>query len=97
MNQAELIATVSEEARCYYDPGVSKIVTEAVIRALGDVAKRELVKGGDVTLPGIGKLHVIDVEARKGRNPSNGEAITIAAHKSPKFKAAQALKDAVNS
>jgi DNA-binding protein HU-beta len=31
-----------------------------------------------------------------GRNPRTGEAIKIAASKSPKFKAGKGLKDAVN-
>ena len=34
---------------------------------------------------------------RKGRNPATGETITIAASKSPKFKAGKALKDAVKA
>ena len=34
---------------------------------------------------------------RNGRNPKTGEAITIPASKSPKFKAGKALKDIVNA
>ena len=33
--------------------------------------------------------------ARQGRNPATGETVTIAAKKVPTFKAAKALKDAV--
>ena len=35
--------------------------------------------------------------AREGRNPQTGETMTIAASKSPKFKAGKALKDLVNA
>ena len=34
--------------------------------------------------------------ASMGRNPRTGEAIKIAASKTPKFKAGKGLKDAVN-
>ena len=39
---------------------------------------------------------VTERAAREGRNPQTGETMTIAASKSPKFKAGKALKDAVN-
>ena len=32
----------------------------------------------------------------EGRNPQTGEAMTIAASKTPKFKAGKALKDSIN-
>jgi DNA-binding protein HU-beta len=39
---------------------------------------------------------VSERSARVGRNPRTGESVDIAAAKSPKFKPAKALKDAVN-
>lgn len=36
-------------------------------------------------------------EQREGRNPKTREPMTIAAPKSPKFKAGKALKDMVNA
>jgi len=70
-----------------------------VERAVNDLARivaAELVESGEITLPGIGKLHVADVEARKGRNPQTGEEIDIPAKKRVKFKAAKELADHVN-
>jgi DNA-binding protein HU-beta len=55
-----------------------------------------LKNGDSVTLVGFGTFSVSDRAARTGRNPRTGEAITIPASKSPKFKAGKALKDALN-
>ena len=47
------------------------------------------------TLPGIGKLEVVNRKARMGRNPQTGESIKIPAKKTLKFKISKACKDAV--
>ena len=90
MTKSELINALA--AQC----DQSKAATEALLDALGECITRTLQQGGEVTLPGIGKLHVTERAARKGRNPQTGESIDIPARKAPGFKAAKALKDAVN-
>ena len=45
---------------------------------------------------GFGNFAVAKRAASIGRNPRTGEAIKIAASKTPKFKAGKGLKDAVN-
>lgn len=75
----------------------SKAVVEQVIDALGKVAQEQLANGGEVSIPGIGKLTVAEKAARKGRNPATGEELDIPAKRVPKFVAAKALKDAVAS
>lgn len=50
-------------------------------------------KGEEVSFPGFGKFKVKDTPERSGRNPSTGEAITIAASKKLTFTPAKALKD----
>ena len=47
------------------------------------------------TLPGLGKLVLIDRKARIGRNPATGETIQIAAKRVVKFRVAKAAKDAI--
>ena len=47
------------------------------------------------TLPGLGKLVVVNRKARRGRNPQTGEAIKIPAKRVLKFRVAKAAKDAV--
>jgi len=47
------------------------------------------------TLPGLGKLVLVNRKARMGRNPATGEAIQIAAKRVVKFRVAKAAKDAI--
>ncbi len=47
------------------------------------------------TLPGLGKLVVVNRKARMGRNPQTGEAIKIPANRVLKIRVARAAKDAV--
>jgi DNA-binding protein HU-beta len=92
MNQAELISKISDSAT---NEGVSKVTIKWVLEQQGLVAQEELANGGEVTLPGLGKLSVNKRAARPGRNPKTGETIKIKAKNVPKFTAAKALKDAV--
>ncbi|MEI7767558.1 MAG: HU family DNA-binding protein [Phycisphaerae bacterium] len=47
------------------------------------------------TLPGLGKLVLVNRKARMGRNPATGEAIKIPAKKVVKFRVAKAAKDSI--
>jgi DNA-binding protein HU-beta len=47
------------------------------------------------TLPGLGKLVLVNRKAREGRNPATGETIKIPAKKVVKFRVAKAAKDAI--
>jgi DNA-binding protein HU-beta len=47
------------------------------------------------TLPGLGKLVLVNRAARVGRNPATGEQINIPAKRVVKFRVAKACKDAV--
>jgi DNA-binding protein HU-beta len=47
------------------------------------------------TIPGIGKLVLVDRKARLGRNPKTGETIQIPAKKVVKFRVAKAAKEAI--
>ncbi|MFN7141342.1 MAG: HU family DNA-binding protein, partial [Limisphaerales bacterium] len=47
------------------------------------------------TLPGLGKLVLVNRKARQGRNPATGETINIPAKRVVKFRVAKAAKDAI--
>ncbi|MFY9270766.1 MAG: HU family DNA-binding protein [Candidatus Manganitrophaceae bacterium] len=47
------------------------------------------------TLPGLGKLVLVNRKARMGRNPQTGEAIKIPAKRVVKFRVAKAAKDSI--
>ena len=90
MNRMELVAAIAEKTE------LSKKDAEKALKAFTDVVAEELKKGEKIQLVGFGTFEVSERAAREGRNPRTGEAMKIAASKSPKFKAGKALKDALN-
>ena len=90
MNKTELVAAMAEKTE------LSNKDAEKALKAFTDVVAEELKKGEKVQLVGFGTFEVAEREAREGRNPRTGETMTIAASKSPKFKAGKALKDSLN-
>lgn len=91
MNRTELVAAMAEKTQ------LSKKDADLALKAFIDVVSEELQKGEKVQLVGFGTFEVSERAAREGRNPQTGETMTIAASKSPKFKAGKALKDLVNA
>lgn len=59
--------------------------------------KADLLAGRIVTIPGIGKLRVIDKPARKSRNPRTGETIEVPAKRAVKFSASSIILGDLNS
>ena len=90
MNKTELIAAMAEQAE------LSKKDAEKALKAFVDIIGEELTKGEKVQLVGFGTFEVSERPEREVRNPQTGEAMKIAASKSPKFKAGKALKDMMN-
>ncbi len=89
MNKTELIAAAAQSA------GVAKKDAERVLNAALDRIASELIAGSKVQLSGFGSFEVKDREARVGRNPRTGQAVEIAATRTPVFKPSKALKDMV--
>jgi DNA-binding protein HU-beta len=90
MNKSELIEAVASSADLS-KASAGKVV-DAVISSITDTLK----DGDQVAIAGFGTFLVRHREARTGRNPRTGEAMTIKASNAPSFKAGKALKDAVN-
>ncbi len=90
MNKADLVNKVHDVL------GGTKADAERAVEAFVDAIVSALKSGDEVAIPGLGKFVVTKRAARQGRNPATGESITIPAANVPKFKAAKALKDAVN-
>ena len=90
MNKADMIEQIAQAAE------VSKSAAERAVDALVSAIQTSLKKGDMVTLVGFGTFYVSKREARSGRNPRTGEALTIKATRVPRFRAGKALKDAIN-
>ena len=65
------------------------------LERLGDILAAELLAGGDVPIPRVGKLVVRTTAARAGRNPKTGEAIEIPAGKKIVLNVGGDLKSAL--
>ena len=89
MNKTELVAAAAEQT------GMTKKDTEKALNAAFDVIASALSKGEKVQVSGFGIFEIKEREARMGRNPRTGEAMEIAASRTPTFKASETLKDAL--
>lgn len=87
MTKAQIVTTLAE------GNGLNKKQANDFLASLADLAYKEAKSG--FTIPGIGKLVIVDRKARKGRNPATGEIIKIPRKKVLKFRIAKAAKDAV--
>ena len=90
MNKSEFISAVADRA------GMSKADATKAVDAVFDTITASLAAGDEVRVTGFGNFTVASRAESKGRNPSTGAEITIAASRRPKFTAGKALKDAVN-
>ncbi len=90
MNKTELIAAVAEKA------AISKKDADKAVAAFIEAVTDSLAKGDKVQLVGFGTFEVRERAERTGRNPKTKETITIAASKTPAFKAGKAFKDAID-
>jgi DNA-binding protein HU-beta len=72
---------------------VTKKVANQFLEELSKLAYKEAKKS--FTLPGLGKLVVVNRKERMGRNPATGESILIPARKALKFRIAKHAKDAI--
>jgi DNA-binding protein HU-beta len=89
MNKSELIDAVAHGA------GLTKVDAKKAIDCYHDTVAGALKEGKRVEILGFGSFSVATREARTGRNPKTGEALTIKAKTVAKFKAGKALTDSL--
>jgi len=77
-------------------PGLTKADVEAVTDSLWETIRREVAAGNVVPVAGFGIFELKESAERTGRNPQSGEAITIAASRSVRFKLAAPFKAQLN-
>lgn len=90
MNKAELVSNVAEQA------GLTVASAEKAVKGIIEGITGCLQNGDKLTIVGFGTFNTTKRAARKGQNPQTGKKINIPESVSPKFKAGNALKDAVN-
>jgi DNA-binding protein HU-beta len=87
LTKSQLAATLAEQA------DLPKKKAAEVLDLIAALAYKHAKN--TFTLPGLGKLVLVNRKAREGRNPATGATIKIPAKKVVKFRVAKAAKDAV--
>ena len=87
MTKSQMLGRLAEKT------GVSKKAAGQFVDELVKLAYKEAKNS--FTIPGLGKLVLVDRKARIGRNPATGEQIQIPAKRVVKFRVAKAAKDAI--
>lgn len=92
MRKTELLKRWKESE----NEGFSMAQLDVLFKSLCWVMAVELLQGGEVSLPGVGKLATVKRNARKCRNPRTGEEIHIPARLKTVFKPSKEFKELLN-
>ena len=76
--------------------GLSKKDSAEMMESVFDIIKSTLESGETIKVSGFGSFIVNQKEARRGRNPQTGEAITIEARRVLTFKPSTILRQSIN-
>jgi DNA-binding protein HU-beta len=87
LTKSQIVASVAVATE------ITKKQAAEVIEALVALAYKNAKNS--FTLPGLGKLVLVNRKARMGRNPATGATIKIQAKRVVKFRVAKACKDAI--
>ena len=87
LSKSQVAAAVAEKN------GLTKKQATEIIASIVELAYKNAKNS--FTLPGLGKIVLVNRKARMGRNPATGETIKIAAKRVVKFRVAKAAKDAI--
>jgi DNA-binding protein HU-beta len=87
LTKSQIAAEIAEKNN------ITKKVAVEILEQLATLAYKNAKD--TFTIPGLGKLVLVNRAARMGRNPATGEAIKIKAKRVVKFRVAKAAKDAI--
>jgi DNA-binding protein HU-beta len=87
LSKSQVAASIAEKT------GLTKKQAVEVLEQIAQLAYKNAKNS--FTLPGLGKLVLVNRAARMGRNPATGETIQIPAKRVVKFRVAKAAKDAI--
>jgi DNA-binding protein HU-beta len=87
LTKSQIAASIAETV------GITKKQATEALQSIVELAYKNAKNS--FTLPGLGKLVLVNRKARMGRNPATGEAIKIPAKRVVKFRVAKAAKDSI--
>jgi integration host factor subunit beta len=91
MIKSELVKRL--RARC---PHLSERDIETVINTILEQISEALARGNRVEVRGFGVLFVKQREARNGRNPKTGAAVSVSARAVPAFRTGKEMRERLN-
>ena len=91
MIRSELVAALARE-----NPGLRVEEVEKAVTTFFDEIAQRLATGGRVELRGFGAFSTRERDARKGRNPRTGEAVSVPGKKVPYFKPGKEMRERLN-
>ena len=86
MTKTQVYAALAEKT------GMSKVEARNALDALVQLSYENAADG--FSIPGLGKLILVDRAERMARNPATGEPVHVPAKRVLKFRIAKAAKDA---
>lgn len=90
LTKAQLVEIVAEQN------GFGKKKSIEIVEGLIEIIKSTLESGDDVLISGFGKFCLKNKGVRRGRNPSTGDDMMLAARKVVTFKCSGKLKNKIN-
>ena len=87
LSKSQIAASLAETV------GLTKKQAVQILEALVALAYKNAKNS--FTIPGLGKIVLVNRKARMGRNPATGATIKIATKRVVKFRVAKAAKDAI--
>jgi len=91
MTRSELILRLAEN-----NPQLYQRDLEAIVDTIFTTIAEAIAEGRRVELRGFGAFWAKERKARMARNPRTGAAVTVAAKRTPFFKAGKPLKELLN-
>ena len=91
MIRSELIQKIADE-----NPNLFQRDVERIVNTIFEEIMDALANGDRVELRGFGAFSVKTRDARVGRNPRTGEAVSVDKKKVPFFKTGKLLRDRLN-
>jgi integration host factor subunit beta len=92
MKRSDLINLISAE-----NPNLSNADADRLVRIIFDMIANQLVAGGRVELRGFGVFDVKQRNARSGRNPRTGDAVSVEEKRVLYFRTGKELRDRLNA
>lgn len=91
MNKNEFVTVLAE--RNNLTKHEAEEMYDIVFGTLGEL----VAEGNEVSISGVGKVKIVERDARTARNPKTGNVVDVPAKKVPKFQFSKNIKEAVAS